>query len=503
MRLIIVLLFSVFSFNVNAQQQYFNKLYDMGYVLTTAKGILEINNNYYVSALGNDYNPWHQIIVIYKINKKGQLLDTLIYKPNDRWLSAYPRNIVRSNDDCFFVNYGEIPTNDSLTEMIMKIDTNLNIKWIRHYHDTLNIPNDPYINFGINNMSSTNDGGLIAVGNINGTGNYHRLFVMKTDSLGTAEWIKYNPTTLGVSYAIKQTPDSGYVYVSTPPKIIKLDKYGNQLWNTSFNINYIQYASHDVVIDKDGNIIAGINEFIIDGDIDGDMKIHLFKFDGNTGQMIWDKEYYFYRTVDNLLVAQHESMGLITLDDGSIIWYGHSIGDVGSNSFAAGAIMKFNTNGDSLWSSLLDMPLYRDSLSMAWGIFDMKPTADNGFVGVGVQVGVGKSMAWVVKLDSMGHDMPGGNGLSVAELNNTSLASLQIYPNPATDQLNIKIPSQYKQHIGQIIVYNSQGKEVDKTNIPKNTETINLNINQLLSGVYLLRLVSGGEFVGGGKFIKQ
>ena len=111
-------------------------------------------------------------------------------------------------------------------------------------------------------------------------------------------------------------------------------------------------------------------------------------------------------------------------------------------------------------------------------------------------------MAWVVKLDSMGHDIPGGNGLSVTELNNTSLASLQVYPNPATDQLNIKTPSQHKQQNSEIIVYNSQGREVDKTNIPKNTETINLKINQLPSGVYFLRLVSGGELVGGGKFVK-
>ena len=79
---------------------------------------------------------------------------------------------------------------------------------------------------------------------------------------------------------------------------------------------------------------------------------------------------------------------------------------------------------------------------------------------------------------------------------------LNIFPNPATDIINIDIPKQYKQQNTEIVIYNSQGAEVNKINISNNTERINLNINQLPSGVYFLRLVSDEGVGTSGSFIK-
>lgn len=80
--------------------------------------------------------------------------------------------------------------------------------------------------------------------------------------------------------------------------------------------------------------------------------------------------------------------------------------------------------------------------------------------------------------------------------------TLSVYPNPASSQLNIKVPSLYKQQTLRIIVYNSQGKEIDKSDIPKNTETVNLNINKLPSGIYYLHMISAEIIVSIGRFIK-
>jgi len=93
--------------------------------------------------------------------------------------------------------------------------------------------------------------------------------------------------------------------------------------------------------------------------------------------------------------------------------------------------------------------------------------------------------------------------VGIEEANAYEKFNLSLYPNPATDHINIDIASQYKQQNSEIIIYNSQGTEVYKTDIPNNTETINLNINQLPPGVYFLRLLTDEGIGASGSFINQ
>lgn len=79
-------------------------------------------------------------------------------------------------------------------------------------------------------------------------------------------------------------------------------------------------------------------------------------------------------------------------------------------------------------------------------------------------------------------DATGGTGIDNVELKN----AMNIYPNPATDELNIKLASGL--NASSIIVYNLLGKRVLALDVNSNNETINLNTKELNSGIYTVKV---------------
>ena len=84
---------------------------------------------------------------------------------------------------------------------------------------------------------------------------------------------------------------------------------------------------------------------------------------------------------------------------------------------------------------------------------------------------------------------------TTAGVNNNKLSDFSIYPNPATDMLNIST----KNSIQSADIFNILGKRV-KSLIPNNSGSF--NIAGLSSGVYLVKFISNNK-VGTAKFIKQ
>jgi len=83
---------------------------------------------------------------------------------------------------------------------------------------------------------------------------------------------------------------------------------------------------------------------------------------------------------------------------------------------------------------------------------------------------------------------------------NIPKSTLRIFPNPVTALLNIEIPTNNKSCLIEVIDIN--GKLLIQSNIPANNATITLDVSNLSSGAYLLKMKSGNEvFVS--NFIKQ
>jgi len=111
--------------------------------------------------------------------------------------------------------------------------------------------------------------------------------------------------------------------------------------------------------------------------------------------------------------------------------------------------------------------LLTDATAWAWGY--------NGFgeLGIGSQVDVHFPVN--VSCINVGIELAGSKN------------SVEIYPNPATEYLNIL--SDLNQNMDRITITDSTGKKV--LDIPGNTYQI--NVSMLNSGMYLLRMVSKGS----------
>lgn len=83
-----------------------------------------------------------------------------------------------------------------------------------------------------------------------------------------------------------------------------------------------------------------------------------------------------------------------------------------------------------------------------------------------------------------------------ASVENNELLGFSMFPNPATNRLNISA----KETIQNADVFNVLGKKVMSLNINKTTESI--DISNLSSGIYLVKYNSNGK-VGTAKFIKE
>lgn len=90
-------------------------------------------------------------------------------------------------------------------------------------------------------------------------------------------------------------------------------------------------------------------------------------------------------------------------------------------------------------------------------------------------------------------------GISKTLINNKSVA---IYPNPATDVLNIYTDNKLK--VNQISVYNLIGKEMITQDRSSNQEVTTLNISEFAQGIYIIRFNDeNGNVVATRKFTKK
>jgi hypothetical protein len=83
-----------------------------------------------------------------------------------------------------------------------------------------------------------------------------------------------------------------------------------------------------------------------------------------------------------------------------------------------------------------------------------------------------------------------------ANVDNNELLGLSMYPNPASDRLNISA----KETIQNADIFNVLGKKVMSLDINKNSESI--DVSNLTSGIYLVKYNVNGT-TGTAKFVKQ
>lgn len=148
-------------------------------------------------------------------------------------------------------------------------------------------------------------------------------------------------------------------------------------------------------------------------------------------------------------------------------------------------------------------------------LYDIELTDDGGFIATGSTKGTSNTQdLWVIKVDSLGFDAPGCaqatepcpvdtisgvNGKIASQVRNDGL---QVYPNPFTDEITIKLTSlreRYERSNLSIKIYNILGKDVKIASQEVHNNELIINTSQLKKGIYILEI----DGIGRTKIVKN
>jgi hypothetical protein len=144
---------------------------------------------------------------------------------------------------------------------------------------------------GYSSLEMTSDGGFILAGSSSGGApNWSDIWLQKLDANGNSQWSKVYPdANYSIAFSIDQTSDGGYVVsgwtvnTSAVPwdyqlLLVKVDSYGNEVWNMTYVSGY--YVSYVVQHTSDGGCV-----------LSGGFDLSIIKVNAN-GSEQWNRTYF-------------------------------------------------------------------------------------------------------------------------------------------------------------------------------------------------------------------
>jgi hypothetical protein len=334
--------------------------------------------------------------------------------------------------------------------------------------------------------------GFIAVGSIAGDLNTERIFVVKTDFQLNEVWrSQYGSSiTPHAGYSIVQTPDGGYL-IGGARKIndtwdhciIKTTENGSQQFIKYFGNEFKCYYAM-VANSSDGNFYFG-------GRLQVEEMYHDYsqvcKLDTQL-DTIWCKVY-------GNVGADCRVNSLKLLPDGNLI----ACGSDRSTGIMHGYVMKLDPEGNELW--------YRKYLQTDenWCYFqDVIQTTDGGYFLTGMlfpEVGLTQDI-WGIKLDDMGCLIPGCDTAQHVFSTDAGVG-FSIFPNPTTQFINVYVSSPNPLDHIVFELSDLQGRIVKTFSPTLFDTTYMIDVQDLPTGMYVLKMLRDGLTMRSEKIVKE
>ena len=322
-------------------------------------------------------------------------------------------------------------------------------------------------------------------------------YCVKTDSLGVEEWTQtYSLQGSSVAFSAHQTADKGYIisgygYHQTKSYqmyIVRTDSVGNQLWEKDYGGNGGDGGGLLIPL-EDGN-------YMLTGNIEENnyYKQYIAKI-SSIGDVIWDKKL----TMGQYLVFE----AFKKTQDGLFIASG-SQRDYLFEYPTNGIAVKFNSNGDTLWTKTYKT--YSDDKDY---FRDIEPTADGGFLMAGFNYT--QHGSWLVKTDSLGNTCSylGCDSLiedTISAIHFTTQKNpyqISLSPNPAINYTEISYYLPTKHPLAHFKLYNLRGATVLQQELTTFKHKKKLDITKFQSGIYVYEVLYQGQKAYSGKLIVE
>jgi len=458
-----------------------------------SRNVIEVEDGYIIQGETSDQNntSWHRI-GFSKIDTLGTQLWSKSYGDTiSGWGLASSGCFIKSLSGGYYaVGVKRTPTGNWVFDqgLIMRLDENLDTLWTKLYGENTEPVDTAYL---LQQAKQLENNDLIVVGLAYPYGETSRIYLLKTDSLGNKlwdKWLGFGDTWYFWSFSIIQTSDKGYALgglvhyypggQKLDPIVIKTDSLGNQEW-----VKYLGGSIRDhqafVCLSHDKQILAGMNIGHTQYGTTGySGRICIVKMD-NDGNIIWNKEYggdHYSSSLNSLIT---NASGNITATGYYLKDFPHSIG----------WILKTNSEGDSIWLREYDYAALSEySVNQ---LFDIKLTNDGGLIACGdVQPhdpDPGNQDAWVIKLDSNGCDTPNCDPTVAIPLLETIESDFIVYPVPVLKDLHIK-SALFNKFNHTLTLLNIYGRKVEETIVPQGQTEAIIKMGHLPSGLYILHL---------------
>lgn len=388
---------------------------------------------------------------------------------------------------------------------IIRTDYQGEVIWEKNYGD--------YYVDELEVIRTTTDNAYIAIGTSTMFGNSGEGWVIKVDDDGEIIWNKgFHPplsTNWDYLYDIIELEDGSYVAVgfgnsaSTQAWIIKLNNSGEIIWNHEFGDQYWERLT-SVKQTSDGGFIAAGDKHIQHGNIVGH-DAYLVKFN-SLGEIEWEKTYGG---------EKNEMFRNVNINaDGTFTATGSKTNENTGSEEAW--VMKTDSQGNEIYNKVINVRNITGITQLEDGNELICANANQKSILVLIDsegnvlneqyfsIGNIDDRATSMQITENGHVILGGRAnahtqagdfwlVTMGEentmnINDWAKNEVQIYPNPATNYLNIK--SDW--FINDIKIKDINGKEI-LTQKVNNEKKSTLNVQALPSGVYLAEIISGNQ----------
>jgi hypothetical protein len=357
---------------------------------------------------------------------------------------------------------------------LIKTDTLGNVLWEKRYGT--GDKNDFFGNFAL-----TPDSTHIQVcGQTRRTDTSGNIWLFKTDLEGEMIWDK-EISASGWQHGqhLAMSADGSFLLASqygtsdlTQYKAYKISASGQVMWQKKVGTNYNDAGFPKIVALPDGS-------GLFTGSIGtADWRVHLayaVKL-SPAGAIVWEKTYQ--TGFSSTAFAQP-----VVLEDGSIVLSGGVDFDTLSSPGYT-RLWKIDSEGEMLWERI-----YSENTEIDNYIYHQIGTTDGGLAGVGAAYGTSTVQdIWVLKLDSEGCLV---ESCTVATGEPEGEEQMNLYPNPATDEIYVLPPDDFEATMWNITDVFGRVRQAVTT--PAQASPIRIDLSQLPAGLYWLQAAADGK----------
>ncbi len=250
------------------------KAYNIPYSYSVAESIAQTSSGGYVVGASctaaavttpNCNTLSEPTAMVMRVDSSGNIQSQIQYN-YVKYPYSTPLNLIRSTADggaIFAGNaqFGCPATGQTSCGMIVKVDSNGNVQWANDLQFATSSTYGP-LTWPLD-LQQTTDGGYVVAGYTFAPASIYNPFVVKLSSTGQIQWqhIFVDPNSqYSAAYAIRQTPDRGYVVAGevyyNQILVFKLDSTGALVWQHVYAIGTDSYAE-TLALTSDGGFILG------------------------------------------------------------------------------------------------------------------------------------------------------------------------------------------------------------------------------------------------------